>query len=66
MLTLSFKTMLGRECYQFGEFLLEVAERRLFHAGQPIQLVPKTHNVLVALLRRAGGLVKKRESLAQV
>jgi hypothetical protein len=58
--------MLGRECYQFGEFLLEVAERRLFHAGQPIQLAPKTHDVLVALLRRAGGLVKKRELLAQV
>jgi DNA-binding winged helix-turn-helix (wHTH) protein len=58
--------MLGRECYQFGKFLLEVAERRLFRAGQPIQLAPKTHDVLVALLRRAGGLVTKRELLAQV
>ena len=58
--------MAGRECYEFGEFLLEAAERRLSRAGQPIQLAPKTHDVLVALLRRAGGLVKKRESLAQV
>src|SRR6516225_10205268 len=58
--------MPGRECYQFGEFQLEVAERRLVRADQPIQLAPKTHDVLVALLRRAGGLVKKRELLAQV
>src|SRR5215467_6022511 len=58
--------MRGPECYQFGEFLLEVAERRLFRAGQPIQLAPKTHDVLVVLLRRAGGLVKKQELLAQV
>jgi DNA-binding winged helix-turn-helix (wHTH) protein len=58
--------MPGRECYQFGEFQLEVAERRLVRADQPIQLAPKTHDVLVALLRRAGGLVTKRELLAQV
>jgi DNA-binding winged helix-turn-helix (wHTH) protein len=61
-----FKTMRGCESYQFGEFLLEVAERRLFRAGQPIQLAPKTHDVLVALLRRAGGLVRKQELLTQV
>jgi DNA-binding winged helix-turn-helix (wHTH) protein/tetratricopeptide (TPR) repeat protein len=58
--------MAGRECYEFGEFLLDAAERRLSRAGQPIQLAPKTHDVLVALLRRAGGLVTKRELLTQV
>jgi DNA-binding winged helix-turn-helix (wHTH) protein len=34
--------------------------------GQPIQLAPKTHDVLVALLRRTRGLVTKRELLAEV
>lgn len=58
--------MAGRECYQFGEFLLEAAERRLSRAGRPVPLAPKTQDVLIALLRRAGGLVTKQELLAQV
>ena len=58
--------MASRECYEFGEFVLDAAERRLSRAGQPIRLPPKTHDVLVALLRRAGGLVTKRELLTQV
>ncbi|HTS76887.1 MAG TPA: winged helix-turn-helix domain-containing protein [Bryobacteraceae bacterium] len=58
--------MAGRESYHFGEFLLEAGERRLSRAGQPVQLPPKTHDVLLALLRRAGGLVTKRELLEQV
>jgi DNA-binding winged helix-turn-helix (wHTH) protein len=58
--------MAGRESYQFGEFLLDVGERRVSRSGQPIQLAPKTYDVLVALLRRAGGLVTKQELLAQV
>ena len=66
MLIVSFNTMPGSERYQFGEFLLEVAERRLSRAGQPIRLAPKAHDVLIVLLRRAGGLVRKRELLAQV
>jgi DNA-binding winged helix-turn-helix (wHTH) protein/tetratricopeptide (TPR) repeat protein len=58
--------MPARERYEFGGFLLDATERRLSRAGQPIQLAPKTHDVLVALLRRAGGLVTKRELLAEV
>src|SRR4051812_16050228 len=58
--------MAVRECYEFGEFVLDAAERRLSRAGQPIQIAPKTHDVLVALVRRAGGLVTKRELLTQV
>jgi len=58
--------MAGRECYQFGEFLLEGAERRLSRAGRPVQLPPKTHAVLLELVRRAGSLVTKTELLERV
>lgn len=55
--------MAGRQSYQFGEFLLDDGERRV---SRPMQLAPKTYEVLVALLRRAGGLVMKQELHAQV
>lgn len=58
--------MAAGECYEFGEYMLEASERRLSRDGRPIPLEPKTHDVLVALLRRAGGLVTKQELLAQV
>ena len=55
--------MAGRQSYQFGKFLLNDGERRV---SRPMQLAPKTYEVLVALLRRAGGLVMKQELHAQV
>ena len=51
------------ERYAFAEFMLDVTERRLSRDGHPISLEPKTHDVLVVLLRRAGRLVTKRELL---
>lgn len=51
------------EVYEFGPYSLDVGERRLSHNGQIVPLAPKTHDVLVALLRRAGTLVTKRELL---
>lgn len=55
--------MPGRECYEFGDFVLDGVERRLTRAGQPVPLAPKTHDVLIALVHRAGKLVTKRELL---
>jgi DNA-binding winged helix-turn-helix (wHTH) protein len=55
-----------REQYQFGEFTLDVTERQLLRGGRPIHVGPKTYDVLVALVRQAGGLVTKRELLEQV
>ena len=52
-----------REVYEFGPYALDVAERRLSNAGQIVSLAPKAHDVLVALVRRAGTLVTKRELL---
>ena len=55
--------MAGRERYEFGEFTLDAADRRLFKGGQAVPLEPKSHDLLVALVRRAGRLVTKRELL---
>ena len=49
--------MAGRQSYQFGE-LLDDGERRV---SRPMQLAHKTYEALVALLRRARGLVMKQE-----
>jgi hypothetical protein len=51
------------EVYEFGPYALDVGERRLWNAGQVVPLAPKAHDVLVALVRRAGTLVTKSELL---
>ena len=58
--------MTGREIYEFGEFALDVTERRLTRSGVAVALAPKALDVLVALLRRAGTLLSKRELLDAV
>lgn len=55
--------MPASELYAFAEFRLDATERRLSKDGRPISLEPKTHDVLVALVRHAGRLVTKRELL---
>src|SRR5512146_2882619 len=55
--------MAGPEVYEFGEFTLDVAERRLSKSGEPVSLEPKAHEVLLALVRNAGRLLTKRELL---
>ena len=51
---------MGRsEVFHFGEFTLEVSERRLTRAGTVVRLAPKAHDVLTLLLRQAGHLVTK-------
>ena len=47
---------MGRILYTFGEFTLDVPERRLTRGASPVHLAPKTYDVLVALIRRAGRL----------
>ena len=51
------------EVYEFGPYALDVGERRLLNAGRIVRLAPKAHDVLVALVRRAGTLVTKSELL---
>lgn len=54
------------ERYEFGEFTLDAAERRLSQGSRTIPLEPKAHDVLLALVRRAGRLVTKRDLLELV
>jgi DNA-binding winged helix-turn-helix (wHTH) protein/tetratricopeptide (TPR) repeat protein len=55
--------MAGPEVYEFGEFILDVAERRLSKGGVPVPLEPKAQEVLTSLVRNAGRLMPKREIL---
>jgi DNA-binding winged helix-turn-helix (wHTH) protein/Tfp pilus assembly protein PilF len=54
------------ERYAFGSYVLEIDERRLTEHGRPVSLPPKAYDVLVALVRRPGQLVTKRELLDAV
>jgi len=58
--------MTGREQYEFGEFVLDVTERRLLKGADSVPLAPKAHDLLVALVRHAGRLITKEELLALV
>src|SRR5262245_15050805 len=55
--------MIERAAYQFGEFVLDVAQRRLTCGARPIALAPKAFDLLTALVEHAGRLVTKRELL---
>src|SRR5690242_885474 len=57
---------MARERYTFGDFALDVQERRVTRHGQDVPLPPKAHAVLVELVRRAGSLVRKQELLNAV
>jgi DNA-binding winged helix-turn-helix (wHTH) protein len=65
---LRFATMprLDPERYSFGEFAVDVAERRLWRGTAAVPLPPKAFEVLLALIRKAGLLVEKRDLLATV
>jgi DNA-binding winged helix-turn-helix (wHTH) protein len=53
----------GQELYSFGKFALDISDRCLRHGACPVHLAPKTFDVLVALVRRAGRLVTKQQLL---
>lgn len=54
------------EIYAFGEFELDVSNRRLTRSGRHVALPPKAVDLLTALVRQAGRLVTKRELLDAV
>ena len=51
---------------RFGDFTLDVAERRLLRDGRPVSLAPKAFDVLAALAARPGRLITKDELLKEV
>jgi DNA-binding winged helix-turn-helix (wHTH) protein/tetratricopeptide (TPR) repeat protein len=56
----------GAEVYAFADWVFDAAERRLSHSGTQVALTPKAYALLLALIRRAGRLVTKRELLDEV
>ena len=58
--------MSTRDVYQFREFTLDVAERRLSRGEAPVHLPPKAHDLLVMLVQQPGRLLTKDELLARV
>ena len=52
--------------WDFGEFRLDEAERRLTRAGRPVALAPKTFDLLVLLVERPGRLVRKDEIMQRL
>ena len=56
----------GQDLYSFREFTLDVFDRRLTRGACPVHLPPKTYDVLVVLVRRAGRLVTKHELLESI
>ncbi len=52
--------------YRFNSFLLDVAERQLFHDDKPVSLSPKAFDVLVYLAEHGGHLVLKDELMQAI
>jgi DNA-binding winged helix-turn-helix (wHTH) protein len=52
--------------FEFGGFILAPKERLLLCGGEPVPLTPKTFDVLVALVKRSGHLVRKEDLLREV
>jgi len=54
------------QIFEFGDFVLDPAERLLLLRGRPLRLTPKTFDLLVALVRHRGHLVSKDQLLDEV
>jgi Tol biopolymer transport system component/DNA-binding winged helix-turn-helix (wHTH) protein len=52
--------------YGFGEFRLDVAERRLLRSGVEVPLAPKVFDTLVLLVENAGHLLEKDELMKRL
>ena len=53
-------------CYEFGPFRLDHAERLLTREGAPVPVTPKAFEVLLTLVERSGHVVSKEALLARV
>lgn len=55
-----------RHLYEFGDFCLDAAERRLLRHGEAVPLTPKAFETLAYLVSRSGHVVEKDELLGAV
>jgi Tol biopolymer transport system component/DNA-binding winged helix-turn-helix (wHTH) protein len=59
-------SLITNQIYEFGPFCLNVAERLLLRAGENVPLMPKSFDLLLALVERHGRLLDKDELLKLV
>jgi DNA-binding response OmpR family regulator len=52
--------------YEFGEFRLEAAERRLSRGGCPVTMTARVFDLLLVLVQNAGHLLEKEEIMREV
>lgn len=52
--------------YEFGEFRLDIGERRLTRAGQPLSVPPKVFDTLAVLVEQEGRLVRRADLMARL
>ena len=57
---------IGELVFEFGDFRLDVRERRLLRVGQPVPLTRKALETLRVLVERSGRLVTKDELMQYV
>ena len=56
----------GIHRYEFGEFVLEPANRKLLRNGKPVPLTPKALDTLLILVRNGGQIVSKETLLDEI
>src|SRR5215469_4181845 len=59
-------SLMEKEIYEFGPFLLDPAEHMLSCEGHPVSLTPKAFETLVCLVRNQGRMLTKDELLKQI
>src|SRR5262245_28547423 len=58
--------MASQEVFRFGDFTLNVGERRLLRGAEVVRLSPKAHDMLVEFVRQEGRLLTKDELLSRI
>jgi eukaryotic-like serine/threonine-protein kinase len=56
----------GKELYEFGPFQVNPEKEILLRAGEPVQLTPKTFQILLVLVRHSNELVSKEDLMKTV
>lgn len=57
---------MNKKTYAFGDFLLDLEQKRLLRNGQTVSLQPKVFNMLVFLVERRGELISRDELMQAV
>ncbi len=57
---------MNKQTYEFGEFLLDLTEKRLLRNGQTVSLQPKVFDMLAVFVEREGELVSRDDLMKAV